>query len=137
MPNETPGEASRSPYPPPGGAEATAGDRPSNEGNAAAARKFDAPDPLCRAMRIDSLEQSTAVLTARTSWGTIAPPRDADLDLDPLAGEDELWAEEDLLLQPDAEDYFRFLRTLWIVLLLCCMFWVALAVGGVALFTAG
>jgi hypothetical protein len=74
-------------------------------------------------------------LTARTRSPHVAPrPRDERLDLDPLAGEDELWAVEDFLWTPDDEDYVGFFRALWIAVVLCVLFWIALALSGVELF---
>jgi hypothetical protein len=67
----------------------------------------------------------------------LAPHVQDELEHDPLAGEDELWAEEDFLLAPDAEDYVKFLRTLWVALLACAVFWVTIAVGAVQVLGAG
>jgi hypothetical protein len=86
------------------------------------------------ARRVDVTGDAAAVLTARTHWRHAAPqPRDAELEVDPLAGEDEPWADEDFLWTPDEEDYVRFFRTLWIALVLCLLFWLAVAVGGAEL----
>ena len=72
-----------------------------------------------------------------TGTSPLAPPtHDEALDLDPLAGEDELWAEEDFLMTPDEEDYFGFLRTLWLAVLACAAFWILLALGAAGLLGA-
>jgi hypothetical protein len=57
------------------------------------------------------------------------PPQREPTELDPLAGEDEPWAAEDFFWTPDAEDYFRFLRSLWVAIFACALLWVAIALG--------
>jgi hypothetical protein len=47
---------------------------------------------------------------------------------DPLAGEDEPWAEEDFLRPPDEEDFAAFFRSLAVALVACLLAW--LAIGG-------
>jgi hypothetical protein len=75
------------------------------------------------------------VVTARSRSPHVTPETRPDaLDLDPLAGEDEPWADEDFLRAPDREDYLGFLRTLWLAIVFCVLFWLALAVAGVQLF---
>jgi hypothetical protein len=75
---------------------------------------------------------------ALTTWASTphapAHQRDHELELDPLAGEDEAWAEEDLLWTPDEENYVRFVRSLWIAIVCCLLFWVLLAAAGFGVF---
>jgi hypothetical protein len=67
-----------------------------------------------------------------SSW--LAPRwlRDA-VEADPLAGEDEPWAEEDALRPPDEEDYVEFLRRVWVAVFACAVFWVTIVAGAVQL----
>jgi hypothetical protein len=69
---------------------------------------------------------------ALTAWTASlhAPPRARDDELDPLAGEDELWAAEDVLWTPGEENYIRFLRSLFIVVLCSLLFWILVAAVG-------
>lgn len=75
---------------------------------------------------------------AGSLWTTGTPPlappphRDA-LDADPLAGEDEPWAPEDFLRPRDEEDYVGFLRTLWVAIFMCALFWLVVALGAARL----
>jgi hypothetical protein len=76
------------------------------------------------------------VSTARTPLpGLTGQSRGGGFALDPLAGEDEPWADEDLIRAPDDEDFVRFVRSLWLATLLCLLFWFALALSGFALVT--
>jgi len=64
------------------------------------------------------------------------PALDERHDVDPLAGEDDLWADEDLLLEARVteaydQDVVEFFRTLAVVLAVGLFAWVA--VGAVAL----
>jgi hypothetical protein len=59
------------------------------------------------------------------SPGLAGQPSGGGLALDPLAGEDEPWA--------DHEEFARFFRSLWLAMLLCLLFWLALALTGFAL----
>jgi hypothetical protein len=52
---------------------------------------------------------------------------------DPLRGEDEPWAEEAVLRPADEENFVGFLRTLWVAVFACAVFWVTIVVGAVKL----
>lgn len=56
------------------------------------------------------------------------PSREEPACSDPLAGEDEPWAEEDFLRPPDGEDFVAFWRSLTIALVVCLLVW--LVIGG-------
>lgn len=72
-----------------------------------------------------------------TGTPLLTPPSQREqADADPLAGEDEAWAPEDFLLTPDEEDYFGFLRTLWLAVLASAVFWIFLALGAAGLLGA-
>ena len=71
----------------------------------------------------------TAVLEGRTQTPAVTPRTFRDRIVERLAGEDEPWADEDFLLVPDAENYVRFLRTLWLAVLVGALFWVMVAFG--------
>ena len=55
--------------------------------------------------------------------------RDETVETDPLAGEDESWADEDFLWTPDGEDYPGFLRALWVALIVGAAWWIAFFAG--------
>jgi hypothetical protein len=59
--------------------------------------------------------------------------RQDPVEVDPLAGEDELWADEDFLRTPDAENYVGFLRRLWLAIFACGLFWIMVVLGGLGL----
>jgi hypothetical protein len=71
------------------------------------------------------------------SWPDAASPAlDERLDVDPFAGEDDLWADEDVLLEARVanqydQDVVEFFRTLAVVLAVGLIAWIA--VGAVAL----
>jgi hypothetical protein len=62
---------------------------------------------------------------------TLPGIRRAPASGDPLAGEDEPWAEEDFLRPPDEEDFAAFFRSLTIALVVCLLVW--LTIGGAVL----
>jgi hypothetical protein len=66
-------------------------------------------------------------MATATSLSTTTYRQRETVELDPLAGEDELWAEEDFLYGPDEDEYVGFLRMLWLSVLACALFWVVVA----------
>jgi hypothetical protein len=72
-----------------------------------------------------------SLLTPRTNTPPPAPHSVSGAD--PLAGEDEPWAEEDFLWTPDDDEYVGFLRALWLAVFACALFWVAIAIGAARL----
>jgi hypothetical protein len=90
------------------------------------------PTGLARSPSSPSGEAAAA--PTATGSAPRASARDAGLDLDPLAGEDEPWADEDFLWIPDEEDHAGFFRTFWIALVLCVLVWLAVALVGAKLF---
>lgn len=125
MPVPPPASPWQSPSPLPGGAAtATA---PSNEGTARRSRKLDIERPF-----------SPSGMSVADTHLPLAPLRRRErLELDPLAGEDELWTEEDFLRATDDEDYVAFLRTLWLAVLACTVFWIVVAFGAVQVLGLG
>jgi hypothetical protein len=148
MPGPPPASPSRSPSSPSGGAATAAyapGTSPSIEGTAAGKRKSKPGGSFSPSgMSVDvHVEQalSGGGRRAGSLWTTgtsplAPPPKRERAQVDPFAGEDEAWASEDFLLTPDEEDYVGFLRTLWIAVLACALFWVVLALGAAQLFGA-
>lgn len=101
------------------------GARPSREGTVPPGRKSDAREPF-----------PPAGMFVETHPPRTAGPQHDRFESDPLAGEDEPWAE-DFLRSSDEEDYISFLRTLWVAILASALFWAATVVGAITMLGAG
>ena len=83
-------------------------------------RKYAGVEQSCRLMATETLRVE-GLAGRRTRGETV--------EIDPLAGEDDFWAEEDLLWTPDGEDCPAFLRALWVALIVGAAWWIAVFAG--------